>query len=210
MISALDSWASAPGSSPGGTLCCVLRQDTLLSRCLSPPNCWGNLTNSREVTCDGLTSRPRGGEILSATLCYRNRDKLRQLWATHGSKASLFPLYLKNALQWFIMYYILFNSCCILLPTQTHWRVFSAPWVWLQINQCPPASLWFICLSHWHTTTAVMSVFHKSRYWIFCHKAKRSERLLKLINNKIISSRFLWGDSWGGRRLNNIIILVEF
>ena len=44
-----------------------------------PANCWGNLTNCREVTCDGLACRPGEGEILPATSCYRNRDKLRQL-----------------------------------------------------------------------------------------------------------------------------------
>ena len=38
-VSALDSAASAPGSSPACTLCCVLGQDTLLSRCLSAPRC---------------------------------------------------------------------------------------------------------------------------------------------------------------------------
>ena len=41
MVSALDSGSSGPGSSAGhaGSLCCVLGQDTLLSRaqCLSPP-----------------------------------------------------------------------------------------------------------------------------------------------------------------------------
>ena len=40
MVSALDSGASGPGSSPWpGTVCCVLGQDTLLSQCLSPPRC---------------------------------------------------------------------------------------------------------------------------------------------------------------------------
>ena len=72
-----------PGSSQG-TWCCVLGQDTQLSQCLSPPksipaSCWGNLTNCVEVTCDGLESRPGGVEILLAALCYKNRDKLRQL-----------------------------------------------------------------------------------------------------------------------------------
>ena len=42
-------------------------------------NCWGNLTNWGEVTCNGLASRPGGVEILLAASCYRNRDKLRQL-----------------------------------------------------------------------------------------------------------------------------------
>ena len=36
MISALNSGLSGPGP---GKLCCVLGQDTLLSRCLSPPRC---------------------------------------------------------------------------------------------------------------------------------------------------------------------------
>ena len=43
-----------------------------------PANCWGNLTNCWEVTCDGLASRPGGIEILLAASCYGNRDKLRQ------------------------------------------------------------------------------------------------------------------------------------
>ena len=41
-----------------------------------PVNCWGNLTNCGEVTCDGL-----GVEILLAASCYKNQDKLRQLRA---------------------------------------------------------------------------------------------------------------------------------
>jgi len=44
-----------------------------------PANCWGNLTNCGETTCDGLASRPGGVEILLAASCYKNRDKLRQL-----------------------------------------------------------------------------------------------------------------------------------
>jgi len=44
-----------------------------------PANCWGNLTNCGEVTCDGLASLTRGVGILLAASCYRNRDKLRQL-----------------------------------------------------------------------------------------------------------------------------------
>ena len=39
MVSALDSGANGPGSSPGRGHCCVLGQDTLLSQCLSPPRC---------------------------------------------------------------------------------------------------------------------------------------------------------------------------
>ena len=36
MVSVLDSGSSCSGP---GTLCCVLGQDTLLSRCFSPPRC---------------------------------------------------------------------------------------------------------------------------------------------------------------------------
>ena len=39
MVSALDSGSSGPGTGPGWTLCCVLGQDTVLSRCFSPPRC---------------------------------------------------------------------------------------------------------------------------------------------------------------------------
>ena len=40
MVSALDSKSSGSGSGPGWRYCfCVLGQDTLLSRCLSPPGC---------------------------------------------------------------------------------------------------------------------------------------------------------------------------
>ena len=53
MVSALDSGASAPGSGfepwPG-TLCCVFRQDTLLSWCLSPPRC---INGYREFNAGG-------------------------------------------------------------------------------------------------------------------------------------------------------------
>ena len=40
MVTALDSGSSDPAFwAWPGTLCCVLGQDTLLSRCLSPPRC---------------------------------------------------------------------------------------------------------------------------------------------------------------------------
>ena len=41
--------------------------------------CWGNITYSGEVICDGLASHPGGVEILLAASRYRNQDKLRQL-----------------------------------------------------------------------------------------------------------------------------------
>ena len=34
------------------------------------------------VTCDGLASHPGGVAILLVASCYRDRDKLRQSWAT--------------------------------------------------------------------------------------------------------------------------------
>ena len=42
-----------------------------------PVICWGNITNCWGVTCDGLASRPGGVEILLATSCYGNWDKLQ-------------------------------------------------------------------------------------------------------------------------------------
>ena len=88
MVSALVPRSSCPGSSPGQEHCVVFLGKTLNSHSASlhqvyykwvPVNCWGNLTNCRGVTCDGLVSCPGGVEILLAASCYRNRDKLRQL-----------------------------------------------------------------------------------------------------------------------------------
>ena len=84
MVSALNSGSRGLGSSPGGRLCCVLGQDTLLSL---PPStqeyklvrancqenlakCWGG--GGGEFTCDGLVSYPGGVAILLAALCYGN------------------------------------------------------------------------------------------------------------------------------------------
>ena len=69
MVSVLDSGSSGPGSSPGWGHCVVFLGKTLtLAAPLStqvykwvPANCWGNLTNCGEVTCDGLASGP--GEV---------------------------------------------------------------------------------------------------------------------------------------------------
>ena len=62
MVSALDSGSSGPGSSLlPGSLCCVLRQDTLLSQCFSSPRC----TDGYQQICwgwpyDGLASHSGG------------------------------------------------------------------------------------------------------------------------------------------------------
>ena len=88
MVSALDSGASGPGSSAGLGHCAMFLAKTHFSLTVPhstqlykwvPENCWGNLTNCGEVTCDGLPSRPGQVEILLAASCYRNWDKLRQL-----------------------------------------------------------------------------------------------------------------------------------
>ena len=63
--------------------------------------------NCAGMTCDGLASRPGGVEILLAASCYRNRDKLRQLWAILGSKASHTSS--DQGIQLFIC------NCCVLL-----------------------------------------------------------------------------------------------
>ena len=99
MVSVLNSGASRPGSSPSQGHCVVFLGKTLYTLTVPlstqvykwvPANCWGNLhvTNCGEVTCDGLASCPGEVEILLVASCYRNRDKLRQLWAILGSKAS--------------------------------------------------------------------------------------------------------------------------
>jgi len=72
MVSALVPGASAPGSSPGlGIVLCSWARHSTLRVPLSTQeykrvlgNCWGDLTNCGEVTCDGLASRPGGVEIL--------------------------------------------------------------------------------------------------------------------------------------------------
>ena len=88
MVSALIPRSSCPGSSPVRGHCVVFLDKTLYSHSASPPmqeykwlpaNCWGNLTNCVEVTYDGLASHLGGVEILLATSCYRNWDKLWQL-----------------------------------------------------------------------------------------------------------------------------------
>ena len=76
MVSALVPGSSSPGSRPGQGHCVVFLGKTLNSHSASHP------TNCGEVTCDGLASRPGGVEILLAASCYRNRDNLRQLWAS--------------------------------------------------------------------------------------------------------------------------------
>ena len=78
MVSALDSGASGPGSSPDRGHCFVFW--TIVGE--TSQNCG-------EVTCDGLAARPGEVKIVLAASCNRNRDKLRQLLANLGSKASL-------------------------------------------------------------------------------------------------------------------------
>ena len=51
------------------------------------------------MTCDGLASRPGGVEILLATSCYGNRDKLRQHEPVLAFKASLFIKITKTMLK---------------------------------------------------------------------------------------------------------------
>ena len=98
MVSALDSGVSGPGSSPGRGHCVVFLGRHFTSTVpLSTQvykrvwaNCWGNLTNCGEGTCYGLASHPGEVEVLLAASYYRHRDKLRKLWASLGSKTSLF------------------------------------------------------------------------------------------------------------------------
>ena len=68
----------------GDTVLCSWARHFTLTALLStqeykwvPVICWGNITNCWGVTCDGLTSRPGGVEILLAASCYGNWDKLQ-------------------------------------------------------------------------------------------------------------------------------------
>ena len=92
LVSAHDSGASGLGSSPGRGHCVVFLGSRHLTLTVPlptqeykwvPTNYWVN-------PAMGWTSIPsRGGGLLLAASCYRNRDTLRQLWASHGPKAAL-------------------------------------------------------------------------------------------------------------------------
>ena len=97
VLSALISVLSSPSSSPAGdfVLTCSWAKHLTLTVSLStqehtwvPKNCWGNLTNFRGVTFNGLASCPGGVEILLATWCYRSSGSYEPV----GSKTSLFFL----------------------------------------------------------------------------------------------------------------------
>ena len=96
MVSALVPGASGPVSSPGRGRCVVF-----LGKTLNSPRCINgyrqivveNLTNCGGMTCDGLASCPGGVEILLAASCYRNRDKLRQLWSSRNYGFIFFFMY---------------------------------------------------------------------------------------------------------------------
>ena len=98
MVSALDSEASGLGLSPGRghyveflgktqfTITVPLSTQVYkmsTGELLGKPN--------KVAGSDLLASRLGEVEILPAASCYRNRDKLRQLWANLGSKASNSP-----------------------------------------------------------------------------------------------------------------------
>ena len=88
MVSALDSGPSGLGSSSGLSHYIVYLGKILYSpsASLHRDNKYQRENAGSRVTCtycDGLASLPRRIAILlSASHCYRNRDKLRQLWAT--------------------------------------------------------------------------------------------------------------------------------
>ena len=75
-----------------------------------PANCWGNLANCGEVTCDGLAFRPGGVEILPAASCYRNRDKLRQPWASLAPRLHFFLRHIVHATARSVVYRVQFSS----------------------------------------------------------------------------------------------------
>ena len=113
MVSALDSgWVVQVWALAGEIVLCSWARHFTSTVTLSTQvykwvwaDCWGNLANCGEGTCDGLESHPGEEEVLLAASCYRNRDKHWQLWASLGSKTSLFmdnPILNKptNMLAW--------------------------------------------------------------------------------------------------------------
>ena len=89
-VSALDSRSgpSGPGLSPGRGDCVVLLGKTIYSHSASlHPGVY--MGTGDKILGGSLrwTSIPsRGVAILLVASCYRNRDKLRQLWATRLEK----------------------------------------------------------------------------------------------------------------------------
>ena len=79
MVSALDSGASSPGSSPGREHCVVFLGKTLDSHGASHPGVWmgtGELNAGGNPAMDWHPIQGRE-EIFLVASCYRNRDKLR-------------------------------------------------------------------------------------------------------------------------------------
>ena len=81
----------------------------------------------RGVTCDGLTSRPGGVEILVAVSCYRNRDMplgskasrffFLALLQTHKDVSnsvarSILGVHAFNLIQFLLISSFIFCSCC--------------------------------------------------------------------------------------------------
>ena len=103
MVIALDSGSRGSGSSPGRAIVmCSWARHFTLSVPLStqeykwvPANCQGNLTKCWGVTCNGLASHPGGVAIFLVASCYRNREKLRQSWATKLVRLNLCSLCLQ-------------------------------------------------------------------------------------------------------------------
>ena len=83
MVSMLDSGLKGPGSSPAGSLCCVLGQESLYSI--------NGYQQTVRGTCDGLASHPGGVTIFLVASCYENRDKL-QLCGPHLARVQTLSL----------------------------------------------------------------------------------------------------------------------
>ena len=78
---ALVPGASGPDSSPGRGHCLVFLGKTWHLTLTVPLSTHAGVSEGG-VTCDELASRPGEVELLLAASCYRNRDKLRQLWVS--------------------------------------------------------------------------------------------------------------------------------
>ena len=110
VVAAQCSRPSGPGSSPGGVKCCVFGQVPLSPR--------SSINGYRRQNAGGWVA------ILLVASCYRNQDKLRQLWATRLVKT--LPTYTTKLA---LLFGVLTPSCYI------WWWVLSSYWLYLLVKQ---------------------------------------------------------------------------
>ena len=122
MVSTLESLDRVV---PAVIACCVLRQDTLLSQCLSPPRCmnecrWSIRKNDGGIPELDVFLIQKGVAKLLVALCYRNPDNIwyceYACWFKLEFSKHLFNILLYCKKYNFIKYDALLLSCAYLRP----------------------------------------------------------------------------------------------